>query len=295
MRTILVVDDEPKTRQGLKKLLEAWGADSNRVLTADNAYAAMELMDGQEVDLMITDIRMPEISGLQLAERLRTKEETIRPAVILISGYAEFEYALQGIELGVVNYLLKPVARDKLIAAVEQALADRDERRRIGLLRKAADPALLAAGGELSTLSDPVRDALRYVDEHIEQALGLREVAERIHLNPSYFSALFKEQMGMTLSEYIARRKLRRAKELLLGTRLPVAEIAERIGYQSAKYFNKVFKSYEGRSPGQFRANPDADPEDDPVEDPMGDPLEKGNADSADEPNEDSKDDPLGE
>lgn len=252
-KTILIVDDEPRTRQGLKKMLEAWGAGSCRLVTADSGHAALQLLEAEAVDLMITDIRMPQISGLNLADRLREKAEAHRPSVILISGYAEFEYAREAIELGVVSYLLKPIAKGKLIAAVEQALAAGEERQRIGLMRKLADPELFAAGEKQETLRDPVRIAVRYVDEHLEATFGLKEVAAHVHLNPSYFSALFKEQMDMTLSEYIVRRKLQRAKEWLLRTKLPIAEIAERIGYQSAKYFNKVFKEYEGISPGQYR------------------------------------------
>nr|WP_273385682.1 response regulator [Cohnella zeiphila] len=250
----MIVDDEPRTRQGLQKMLEAWAAGSCRIVTADNGHAALRLLDEETVDLMITDIRMPQISGLHLADRLREKGEAQRPPVILISGYAEFEYARQAIELGVASYLLKPIARAKLIAAVEQALEAGEERQRIGLMRRLADPELVAAGEKEETLRDPVRAAVRYVDEHLETTFGLKEVAACVHLNPSYFSVLFKEQMDMTLSEYIARRKLQRAKEWLLRTKLPIAEIAERIGYRTAKYFNKVFKEYEGVSPGQYRA-----------------------------------------
>ncbi|MBO7747462.1 response regulator [Paenibacillus sp. MWE-103] len=262
IRTILIVDDEPRSREGMKKMLNAWAAGQCELLTAENGAAALRLLEEQAVDLMITDIRMPEISGLGLVERMNASPLLRQPPVILVSGHAEFEYAQQAIQLSVVNYLLKPVSREKLIAAVEQALKAGEERNRVGLMRKLADPRLMDVAEGEAALSEPVRAAMRYVDAHIGEAVGLKEVADAVHLNGSYFSALFKEQSGMTFSEYVARRKLHKAKELLLTTSLPVAEIAERIGYQTAKYFNKVFKEYEHASPGRFRSGMhDAEPE----------------------------------
>ena len=112
----------------------------------------------------------------------------------------------------------------------------------------------MAIRDEEAALSDPVRQAMHYVETHIEEAVSLQEVAEYVHLNGSYFSSLFKAQCQMNFSEYVARRKVQKAKELLLKTNLPIAEIATRTGYHAVKYFNKIFKEYEGMSPGQYRS-----------------------------------------
>ncbi|QJD87367.1 response regulator transcription factor [Cohnella herbarum] len=251
-QTIMIVDDEPRTRQGLKRILETKENGHYEIVTADNGHAALELLEDREIDLIVTDIRMPEINGLHLIGKIMDKQLTHKPSVILISGYAEFDYAQQAIQLGVVNYLLKPISKEKFLSAVEQALEAGEERNRINMMSKIADLKLSAE--EYSTVRKPVEDALLYVDEHLGQMFGLREVADHIQLNPSYFSALFKEQMHMNFSEYVTRRKLQRAKEMLLLTKLPIAEIAERVGYQTTKYFHKLFKEYEGCSPGQFRS-----------------------------------------
>ncbi|PZD96764.1 DNA-binding response regulator [Paenibacillus sambharensis] len=252
-RTILIVDDEPRTRSGLKKLLESWGAGQYEIKTADNGRDARQLMEQEPVHLLITDIRMPEVSGLNLVEAIKQMPLRYKPAVILISGHAEFSYAQQGIQLGVVNYLLKPISRQKLIAAVEEALELAGQRSRMDRMEKLVDPKLMELDNGTKPLSEPVKETMAYIEAHLHLSFGLREAAEHIHLNPSYLSVLFKEQTGMTFSEYVARRKLLKAKELLLQTKLPVAEISERLGYQTPKYFNKLFKDYEGRSPGQYR------------------------------------------
>lgn len=253
IKTILVVDDEPRTRTGLKKMLETWGAGQTRILTADNAKTAQDILETEPVHLLITDIRMPVVSGLNLVETLNRMRPRSRPAVILISGYAEFNYARQGIELGVANYLLKPISRDKLVAAVEQALREAERRMLAEAAEKFMDPKLLDAQDGTKPLSEPVRQAMEYVERHLDRAIGLREAAAHVHLTPSYFSTLFKEQMRMTFSEYVARRKLQKGKEWLLHTKLPVSDIADRLGYQSPKYFNKLFRKYEGCSPRQYR------------------------------------------
>ncbi|KGE21050.1 response regulator transcription factor [Paenibacillus wynnii] len=253
-RTILIVDDEPRSREGMKKILGVWAAGQYEILTASNAMAAMQILEEIPVELIITDIRMPEISGLALVSQLREKKIQRQPSVILISGHAQFEYAQQAIHLSVMDYLLKPASREKLIASVESALKAGEEREHIVFMRKMTDPQLMAIRDEEAALSDPVRQAMHYVETHIEEAVSLQEVAAHVHLNGSYFSALFKEQCQITFSEYVARRKLQKAKELLLKTNLPIAEIASRTGYQAVKYFNKLFKEYEGMSPGRYRS-----------------------------------------
>lgn len=262
-RTILVVDDEPRSRNGLKRILESWSAGRYVIMTAADGREAMEMLRREPVRLLITDIRMPEIGGLDLAGSLDEASVKERPAVILVSGYAEFEYAQQAIQLGVTDYLLKPIGRDKLIAAVERALEMAEERTRFGMMQRIVDPELLQAGERLQPVSGPIKDAMDYIDANLAEPFTLRDVAGHAHLNPSYFSVLFKEQVGLTFSEYVTRRRLQKAKEMLLQTKLPVAEIAERVGYQSAKYFGKIFKQYEGGSPGQFRSGEADDDMDD--------------------------------
>lgn len=252
-KTLLIVDDEPRTRQGLKNMLEAWGSGRFEVKTADNGRDAIAILESEPVHLLITDIRMPEITGLNLVKQLASASLIYKPAVILISGYAEFDYAHQGIQLGVVDYLLKPIRKDKLIEAVEQALEAGEHRNRISRIQRIVDNKLIQATEDMEPISEPVREALQYVEAHLNEGFGLREVADHVHLNPSYFSVLFKEQMHMTFIEYLTRLRIQKAKELLLQTRLSVAEIAERVGYQTTKYFNKVFKEYEGHSPGLYR------------------------------------------
>ena len=251
--SILVVDDEPRSRQGVKRILETWSAGKHRILDAANAIEALSIMEKETIDLLISDIRMPEISGLRLLDLINDSGHPI-PVAILISGYAEFEYAQQAIRKGVVSYLLKPIGKEKLIEAVEHALEIGKNRNRFERMEKMVDSKLLDMQDKHLQVSEPVSKAISYVQDNLSEPFSLREVAEYIHLNPSYLSALFKEQMDVTFSEYVTRARLQKAKELLLQTPLPIVEIAERIGYRTVKYFITLFKEYVGTSPGQYRS-----------------------------------------
>lgn len=249
-KTILIVEDEPRTRNGLKKTLESWANGRYRILATDSAGGALELIDREQVDLIVTDIRMPEMDGLALLKEVRERGQCV--TAIILSGYSEFDYAQEAIRLGVVNYLVKPVHKQKMIEAVEQALAMQENR-----FRPPAPPQeskLETSGsGNKRMLKTPIKEAVRYIGRNLKGKLSLREVAGHVHLNASYFSFLFKEETGINFSEFVTRARIRHAKELLETTDLSIMEIAEQCGYRTPKYFVRLFRELEGVTPGQYR------------------------------------------
>ncbi|ALF12063.1 DNA-binding response regulator [Parageobacillus thermoglucosidasius] len=248
-RTILIVDDEPRARQGLKKTLESWSAGKYDIFCAANGEEAINIIHQRTIHLLITDIRMPEITGLKLIRSIEKQKS--KPVVIIISAYSEFEYAQEAITLGVVNYLLKPVDKHKFINAVEQAIKVWEERQKAAVVEKMIDNWIINI--QEGTRSHVIKKAIRFINENLNRPFSLREVSSFVHLNPSYFSTLFKEETNMTFSEYVTRCRLQKAKSLLITTDLTIAEIAEEVGYQTAKYFIKLFKEFEGITPYQFR------------------------------------------
>lgn len=250
-KTILIVDDEPKTRQGLKKTLEGWADGKYEIISSDGASAAIEILKERKIHILITDISMPEISGIDMLKILKTQQQN--PVVIIISAYSEFSYAQEAIQLGVLNYLLKPLNKRKLIEAVEQAVEVQEKREREGKIHKIVDERLVDVKEGERREDTPIKRAMNYVDESLHEQLSLKEVASLVHLNPSYFSVLFKEQANMTFSEYVTRSRLQKAKNLLIVSNLSVADIAEEVGYSTSKYFIKLFKEYEGQTPSQYR------------------------------------------
>lgn len=97
-----------------------------------------------------------------------------------------------------------------------------------------------------------VEKAIEYIDSHFGRDLTQQEVADHVAMNVTYFSLLFKEQMGLSYIKYLTNIRMEKAKELL-GEGVPVQEISERVGYYHARHFAVVFKKYTGMTPGQFR------------------------------------------
>ena len=127
MYRIYLADDETWIVIGLKKQIEKSGLPFQVIGEANNGVAAMEEILEKKPDILISDIRMPGLNGLQLLEKLR--EKGIDMKVIFISGYAEFEYAQSAIRMGTFDYLLKPVEQEKLNQVLERLLgAFRTER-----------------------------------------------------------------------------------------------------------------------------------------------------------------------
>ncbi|MBU9714318.1 response regulator transcription factor [Evansella tamaricis] len=253
-KTVLLVDDEPTTLNGLRKTLELWAEGQTskvEILCASSGMEAMKILDTRRVHVLLTDIRMPEMTGLALAQLLEKKEDA--PVVLIMSAYSEFKYAQKAIQLGVVNYLLKPISKQELIDSVEKAFEVEANREQSGLIKKVVDQNLLQFEDQDHQTASIIKDAINYVNQNLHEKLTLKEVADAVHLNASYFSVLFKEQTNLTFSDYLTRRRLQVAKHLLFTTDIPINDIAEKVGYQTAKYFIKIFKESVGQTPSQYR------------------------------------------
>lgn len=250
-KNIVIVDDEPRTREGLQRTLESWNNGEYSILTAESGEEVLQLSESKKIHILLSDIRMPEMTGLQLLKML--KEKGISPVVIMISAYSEFEYAQEALRHGVVNYLLKPIGRKKLIEAVEEAVQILEMKIRSGMIEQVVDEKIMVANTKMSSLHDTIRLAITYIDEHLKTEISLKDVANHVHLNPSYFSVLFKEQLSLNFSEYVTRRRIQLAKQLMVTTNLPINEIAEQVGYKTSKYFIKLFKEMEGVTPSTYR------------------------------------------
>ncbi len=251
-RTILVVDDEPRTREGISKTLEQWAQYSIEVISASTGRDAIKIVSERPIDILITDIRMPEMTGLEVIQLLA--EMDVKPIVLIMSAYSDFHYAQEAIRHGVINYLLKPIRKKELIEAVERAIAKKEDQEQGQRLTKVIDLQLLEQADFNNERYEPaIEKALRYIDDHIKEKVSLQDVANAVHLNGSYFSTLFKEEVGINFSEYVTRKRIQSAKHLLLQSDMPISLIAEEVGYQTQKYFNKIFKEYEGVTPGYYR------------------------------------------
>lgn len=236
MKTIVIVEDEFRIRQGLANLINKVDMGCRVIGEAENGYEGLKMLRDMEPDIVITDIQMPKFDGLQMIEK--AKEMGVECTFVILSGYADFEYARQGIRLGVKEYLLKPATisdvKTLLLKLTEDTQAKESEEE----------------GRE--DYSVVIREMLHTMEESYGMRIGLDTFAEKFRMTPEYLSNLFAKETGMTFSNYLKKIRIEKAKELILNTDMKIYEVACSVGYPDQKYFSKVFKEYTGVSAKQF-------------------------------------------
>lgn len=237
---ILVVEDELHIRNGIVRLLSNI-SDSYRVVEgAENGYEGLLCARNYEPDVVISDIKMPKMDGLRMIEEIQALN--LHPVFVLLTGYAEFEYARTALRLGVSEYLLKPISVD--------ALTETLRRVEKSLQPEAAVQEEAQGGG--AAYSPAVADMLQTIRSQYGQMLRLDQFAEKYKMTPEYLSTLFTRETHKTFSNYLKDYRIEQAKRLLESSGLKIYEIASRVGYPEQKYFSKVFHETVGVSAKQY-------------------------------------------
>lgn len=142
MLRVLLVDDEPFILQGIKMLID-WEQEGFEIAgMAANGKEAIAFLEQEEVDLIIADIRMPEMTGLELLETIK-REKLSNAYFVILSGYADFEYARRAMQNECTEYLLKPIDREMLLKLLEKVYTMRSQDRELDKKQKRAGKSLL--------------------------------------------------------------------------------------------------------------------------------------------------------
>ena len=258
MYRIVIADDERIIREGLAAI--SWKENGIEVVgIVKNGIEAQELIDSTEFDVLLTDIRMPGISGLELAENLRKANPGAK--TILLSGYGEFEYARKAIGLGVFGYILKPSGPKEIIEIVLNACRKIEEEREKSssirdLREKISDyEEVIGVEKVLEEKQTDIKDILSYIYHHYDQNLSLSMLAEEFHFSSIYLSSYIKRYTGHTFLEILTSVRMYHAAQLLRETRMKNREIGMRVGIPDERYFGQVFKKTYGITPYEYRKN----------------------------------------
>jgi len=241
----LLVEDEQWVRKSLAKKIadaELGFAVSGE---ATNGQAALQLMEDISPDLLVTDIRMPVMDGLELIRNVSFSRPGTK--VIIISGFSDFEYAQQAIKYRVADFLLKPVSTRDMAAALQSVRIQLDAERRseAGF----APPALLSDQEEIAHVVET------YIRENFRKDISLGEISRELGITTDYLSKAFKKHRGETPLKHIITLRMNEAKRLLVEhAQLDIYQIGERVGYRDQYYFSRIFKTYVGLYPTEYRA-----------------------------------------
>ncbi len=240
MQTLLIVDDEVLIAEGLHKMLAEAFAGRLQVLCCYSAAQALEIAAGIRVDVLLTDISMPDISGLELHERLLRQQPDCR--TIYLTGYSDFGYARKALDQHAFAYVLKGEGDDHVIRTVERAMQ-----------QGAPLPEDGSAVPERTEGTEWIQELQAYIHAHLNEELSLNRLAEYCHFHPVYLSRTYRENTGMTLSDYINQCRQNQAEQLLRSSRLSVLEISRLMGFATDSYFCRWFRKRTGISPHTFR------------------------------------------
>lgn len=251
MRTLMIVDDELLIADGLRDLLAQAFDGQLKVLCRYSAAAAMQTAADLPVDILLTDINMPNISGLELHRSM----QALYPAclVIYLTGYSDFEYARTALDQHAFAYILKGEGDDVVISTVEQALKILSETEKENAQAQSEQAETEPDGGTGDEGLDRIRYLQEYILDHLNEDLSLNRLAEFSHLHPVYLSRIFKEITGITAGDFINQARQEKAENLLKGSRLTVLEISREMGFATDNYFCRWFRKRTGMSPEQYR------------------------------------------
>jgi len=251
---VVLIDDEPWTMVYMKKTFKWREMGFEIIAETQNSLEAFELIEQVRPDVVFTDIRMPQMSGIELMQGLRQKG--IHSEFVIASGFAEFEYAQEAVKLGAFEYCLKPITSEKadeLLARLSRHL-----NARIASPETGEQDRIRSGDGTTAPMTEEegqikFTDMLAYIRRHYAEKLQLKDLAKMFFLNPNYCCHLFGKFTQKTFSEYVTDLRMKEAARLLLHTQLTIEEVAGRTGYPDYFYFNKVFKKYYRATPTGYR------------------------------------------
>ena len=243
MYRVFLADDEPWILISLKNLID-WGECGFVICgEATDGIKAWERIVRTKPDLIISDIKMPGMDGIELIKKVR--EEKLRAEVVIISGYSDFEYARAGLKYGCTDYLIKPVDEEELVGCLEKVKEKLD-----GSLTAVSEAEKEEEGyrseGRL------LKEILLYIQENY-RTVTQQQLADEFSLSVSSVSQMIKRRTGKSYSDHLLEIRISKAQELLRLTNESIEEISEKVGYSDYFYFLKVFKKATGISPSAFR------------------------------------------
>ena len=232
MIKVMLVEDEVGTRN-LLRIIVNWEEFHMKIVgEAQNGREALFRMQEEMLDLVVTDIKMPIMDGIALAEEIMEKYPAVK--VIIVTAYDDFKYAQKALRAGAVDFILKPLKRQEV------------------------KDALLRVGRQIETVEEGAKDVIDQIRDYMEEnyaqsSLSLSKVAEKYYLNSSYLSRTFRKKTGVPFVEYLNKIRIKHACDYLKSGNWKVYEIAEKVGIPNPDYFGRCFRKYMGISVNDYK------------------------------------------
>lgn len=243
---ILVVEDNIEMRSFICSCLATY----YKVIEAENGLTGYELAKKESPALIVSDIMMPELDGLELCQKIKNNLYTSHIPVVLLTAKTDTTEQIEGLQTGADDYMTKPFNSDLLLAKIKTIIENRNKVR-----------------AKFGKLEDVNPDELTISSLDSKFFARANEVVQKYYTEPSFDVDLFASEMlvsrsqlytklkaitNLSATEYINTYRLKKGMELLKNGSMQVAEVAYAIGFNDPKYFSRIFKKYYHQSPSDM-------------------------------------------
>ncbi len=256
MLKVVIVEDEAMIRKGLVYTIDWASMNCIVVGEAGDGLEGLDIIKKSKPDIVIADIKMPYMSGLDMVRKLKRK---INFETIIISGYEDFKFAKKAIDLDVFKYILKPIDEDKLKSAIKKVSAEIKKKKDFFYVIKTVKDMgnLKLLNMELYLKKDDqyskyVNRIIEHIIANYEYKISLEDLSEELLVSVSYLARVFKKSIGMTFTDFLNKYRIQKSIEYIKEKEYKIYKIAHMVGFEEYRYFISVFKKYIGCSPSEF-------------------------------------------
>ena len=251
--TVLIVDDNADIRAYLRSILQG----KYHLLEAEDGQRGLELAREQVPDLIVSDVMMPVMNGLEFCQQVKKDDISSHIPVILLTARALERHQIEGYESGADAYITKPFSPELLLVRIDNLLQSRHQLKDLWGMKPAT--AAVTTPEPTVTAPAPIEDAFiarfkQMVEEHLADSnLSVEDLAASMGLSRVQLYRKVKALTGSTPVDLLRKARLAQAQSLLQGSTLSVSEIAYKVGFASPSYFTKCYKDEFGTVPGDAR------------------------------------------
>lgn len=246
---VLIAEDNWDLRKFMSHRLGA----SYNVIEAENGMKALQFAREFNPDIIVSDVMMPEMNGLELCSQIKSDIVTSHIPIVLLTAKSEVENRIEGLEKGADDYLAKPFNFDLLEARIHNLIESRKHLRKLFIQKSDVNERQLA-----STVRDQkfLEQAIRIVEDKMtDPSFGVQDFVKEMGMSRSLLHKKLTALTEQSATEFINHFRLKKALKLLKSTDLNISEIAYSVGFNDPKYFSRVFSKQYGDAPKEYLQN----------------------------------------
>jgi YesN/AraC family two-component response regulator len=248
-KKILIIEDDATTRS---LFLQSLNAEGFETIVAQNATLGIQQAQTHLPDLVICDLLMSDMDGFNVLIQLRQNPLTaIIPFIFLTANNTRIAVR-KAMELGADDYLSKPATIDELLRAITIRFKKQSLLRQSHQINQSQIPELLSSEFIFPT-SSHLQEVFDYIESHYHEGITLSNVAEAVGYSPAYLTTQVAKQTGVTVNNWIVKRRMAASRHLLKNTTQSIEEVATKLGYQNPCHFSRQFRQHHHVSPSSWR------------------------------------------